>query len=95
MALDSPKASISQAWATGHTSTGTLEEWKIWRSLEDATRAIHFELSGSFHTSAFQDVVNMTEDWPAASSQSAGLQESTNHRPLLLFNPLAAAIQDN
>ena len=61
MAFDSPKANISQAWATGHTSTGTLDEWKIEDHVEDATRAIHFEFTDSFRLSVLQDVVNKTE----------------------------------
>ena len=70
--------------------------WKIEDSLKEATRANHFEFTDSeSQTTSKVAVQYKTEDWPADSSRSAGRQESTNHRPLSLFNPLAAAIQDN
>ena len=82
MALDSPKASISQAWATGHTSTGTLEEWKIEDSLKEATRAITEFTDSKSRTTNTVAVQHKTEDTPAVFARSASRQESANQRPL-------------
>ena len=97
MALDFAEASnLARPRLLGHTSTGTLEEWKIEDSrLEEATRAITEFTDSKSRTTNTVAVQHKTEDMPADFARSAGRQESANHRPLSLFNPLAAAIQDN
>ena len=97
MALDFTQASnLARPRLLGHTSTGTLEEWKIEESrLEEATRAITGFTDTKSRTTNTVAVQHKTEDTPADFARSAGRQESANHRPVSLFNPLAAAIQDN
>ena len=97
MALDFTQASnLARPRLLGHTSTGTLEEWKIEDSrLEEATRAINSSSLTPTRTTNTVAVQHKTEDTLAVFARSASRQESANHRPLSLFDPLAAAIQDN
>ena len=53
-----------------------------------ATKACHFEHTAPVSQTTTQvAVMCKTEDCPADFSRSAGRQDSTNHRPLSLFNP--------